>query len=62
MLAPGERSAGFSNMMVVRAGELRAAMAIFTVRKRSALDSLSSQICFRSIESSGGRLGGRSPK
>ena len=40
MLAPGERSAGFSKMMVVRAGERRAAMASSTVREAELSDVL----------------------
>ena len=52
-LAPGERSAGFSKMMGVRAGERRAAIAISTVRARSVLESLSSRMCFGSMDSSG---------
>ena len=52
-LAPGDRSAGFSTMIVVLAGDLRAAIAISTVRVRSRLESLSSRMCFGSISSSG---------
>ena len=59
-LAPGERSAGFSTMIVVLAGDLRAAMAISTVRARSRLESLSSRMCLGSISSpQGDHLGGR---
>ena len=53
MLAPGERSAGFSKIMVVRAGERRAAMASSTVRSRSRLERRSSRTCLGSIWSSG---------
>ena len=53
MLASGDRSAGFSNTMVVRAGERRAAMASLTVRSRSSFEFLSSRWCLGSIWLSG---------
>ena len=57
MLAPGERSAGFSRMMVVRALDRRAAMASSTTLSSSRFESLSSRMCSGSMNFSASPFG-----